>query len=162
MGLDDSFHEGLKAYREGNYQEAVGLLNKSVTANEKNHKAWNALGVTYAKMGQVEDALTCYENALKYDPGNLSYEQNRDQIVKTAYKQIPVSKSAPPAELNLNYGRFLIPAVILLFIVICVIYVVFTPSFLGGTPTSSTGSTTPVQMNTSTENLTLSDSSERV
>ena len=60
VGIDDTFHKGLKAYRDGNYPEAVQLLNKAVTENETNHKAWNALGVTYSRMGRIEEAVSCY------------------------------------------------------------------------------------------------------
>lgn len=154
MGLDDSFHEGLKAFRDGRYQEAIQLLHESVAANEQNHKAWNALGVTYTKLGELENALNCYENALKYDPGNLSYEQNRDQIVKTAFKKIsppeedrkPDIKQDRKQDIKTNwiipYQKFLLPAGALILVVVLAIFVLVVPSLTGSHTISSP---TPVQ-----------------
>ncbi len=152
MGLDDSFHEGMKAFRDGRYQEAIEILQKAVATNEQNHKAWNALGVTYSKLGQLEEALTCYENALKYDPGNLSYEQNRDQIVTKAFKKI-----SPPEEdrkmdhqpeglsaLTIPYQKFLIPAVVLIFVAALAVYLLIIPSFFGSHSPSPSHPITPV------------------
>ncbi len=141
MGSDDSFHKGLKAYREGNYQEAVQLLKRAVSENEGNHKAWNALGVTLSKMGQIEEAVSCYENALKYDPGNTSYEQNRDQIVRKAFSRIP---SVPRPEglgiISMNYRRFIIPSVLLILLALIAVYVVI---ILPPSVTGNGGDVTP-------------------
>lgn len=137
MGLEDSFHEGLKAYRDGRYQEAIQLLYEAVADNEKNHKAWNALGVTFSKLGRFEDALNCYENALKYDPGNLSYEQNKDQIVEKAFRQITPTEPEPRVEIGTNYRKYLIPSVMLIFVAVLGIYIIFVSSFFGGTHIAS-------------------------
>ncbi len=132
MGLEDSFHEGLKAYRDGRYQEAIQLLYDAVAENERNHKAWNALGVTFSKLGRFEEALNCYENALKYDPGNLSYEQNRDQIVKKAFSRIATPEPVPRTDVSVNYRKFIIPGILLGFIVLLAIYVLVISTSLGG------------------------------
>ena len=87
MGTNDSFHEGLKAYREARYSDAIELLRAAVTENEEDHKAWNALGVTYSKIGDTRKAIESYNTALKYDPGNESYIRNRDQIPQDVPKQ---------------------------------------------------------------------------
>ncbi|MFH0967628.1 MAG: tetratricopeptide repeat protein [Methanobacteriota archaeon] len=133
MSIDDSFHKGLKAYRDGRYEEAVSLLYSAVSDNEENHKAWNALGVTFSKMGRIEEAINCYENALKYDPGNMSYEQNRDQIVQKAFSRLPqVPDLERPAPVVINYQRFIVPSILLILVGLIAIYVLFISSFLGG------------------------------
>jgi len=134
LGIDDSFHKGLKAYRDGNYQEAIQLFRVAVSDNEGNHKAWNALGVTYSKTGNIEEAVTCYENALKYDPGNISYEQNRDQIVHKALSQLPVSvETTLQKPVAIDYQRFIIPSVALVFIVLLTLFMIFAaPGLMGG------------------------------
>jgi len=138
LSIDDSFHKGLKAYRDGRYQEAVQLLYSAVSDNEENHKAWNALGVTFSKMGRVEEAVNCYENALKYDPGNTSYEQNRDQIVQKAFSRLPKAPDLErPAPVMVNYRRFIIPSIVLILVGLIVIYILFISSFLGGSAIST-------------------------
>lgn len=100
----------------------------------------------------MEEALTCYENALKYDPGNLSYEQNRDQIVTKAFKKI-----SPPEEdrkmdhqpeglsaLTIPYQKFLIPAVVLIFVATLAVYLLIIPSFFGSHSPSPSHPITPV------------------
>ena len=150
MGIDDSFHKGLKAYRDGNYPEAVQLLKNAVNENEGNHKAWNALGVTFSKMGRIEEAVSCYENALKYDPGNISYEQNRDQIVRKAFSRLPSSpRSEGLGMVNLNYRRFIIPAILLIFVAFIAIYILIISSspaavLNSGNESGSLSSLTPV------------------
>lgn len=138
MGIDDSFHKGLKAYRDGNYQEAIQLLYTAVSENEKNHKAWNALGVTFSKIGKIEEAVNCYDNALKYDPGNTSYEQNRNQIVQKAYSRLPEGSrfTIPKPVLILNFKRFLIPvSLLILVVIISVLILTMAPGLSGGNKT---------------------------
>lgn len=135
MGLEDSFHKGLKAYRDGQYQEAIQLLYEAVSDNEKNHKAWNALGVTFSKLGRFEEAVNCYENALKYDPGNTSYEQNRDQIVKKAFSRIQSEPPVQPVVQSFDYQKLLIPGAILGIIVVLAIAILLLPALLSNTST---------------------------
>lgn len=158
VGIDDTFHKGLKAYRDGNYPEAVQLLKKAVAENETNHKAWNALGVTYSRMGRIEDAVSCYENALKYDPGNTSYEQNRDQIVKKAFTQLPVSPRIEGlGQVSVQYRRIIIPAILLVIVASIALFVLFIspPPGISGQPDQvslspvPTGAITPVPVATS-------------
>jgi archaellin len=132
VGIDDTFHKGLKAYREGNYPDAIQLLKNAVAENEANHKAWNALGVTYSKIGRIEEAVSCYENALKYDPGNTSYEQNRDQIVKKAFSRLPSSPlSRGQGNAGVDYRRIFIPVILLVLVVSIALYVLFISSSIG-------------------------------
>jgi archaellin len=142
VGIDDSFHKGLKAYRDGKYQEAVQLLYSAVSENEKNHKAWNALGVTFSKMGRLEEAVTCYENALKYDPGNTSYEQNRNQIVQKAYSKLPQSPDLErPSPVRVDIRRFFLPSIILIILALIAIFMLVIPSFHGN---SDSGQLQPI------------------
>jgi hypothetical protein len=157
MGLDDSFHEGLKAFRDRRYQEAIQKLREAVSANEQNHKAWNALGVTYVKLGQEKEALICYENALKYDPGNLSYEQNRAQIVKPEGLNVTPPGPVKKIDLTIPYQKYLIPVVILIIVAAFAVFLVIVPSFFSPHPgTTPTVSITPVPTVLFEDNETIS------
>lgn len=72
----DYLEQGLKAYRAGNYKIAGNLLQKALELDDQNPKAWNVLGIIHSKIGQREDAYTCFQNALSLDPDNPTYQKN--------------------------------------------------------------------------------------
>lgn len=156
MGLEDSFHKGLKAYRDGQYQEAIQLLYEAVSDNEKNHKAWNALGVTFSKLGRFEEAVNCYENALKYDPGNTSYEQNRDQIVKKAFSKIQSEPTPQIPVQPVDLHKLVMPGAILGIIVVLAIVILSLSSLMNNNPADSVPSI--AEVSTSTDDVQASHS----
>ena len=99
-----SFNEGMKLFRAGDIPAACEQFQQAVEQDENNHKAWNALGICLSKSGELEDAATCFENALMLDPGNSTYEKNQEknEKQKPKGKQIPnkprVSVPIPHAE----------------------------------------------------------------
>lgn len=74
-----SFDTGMKLFRAGDIAGAIEEFREAVDQDENNHKVWNALGICFSKSGEYEDADTCFENALMLDPGNATYEKNRDK-----------------------------------------------------------------------------------
>lgn len=74
-----SFEEGMRLFRSGDIPGACDQFHQAVEQDENNHKAWNALGICLSKTGEYEDADTCFENALMLDPGNSTYERNREK-----------------------------------------------------------------------------------
>lgn len=84
-----SFDEGMRLFRSGDIPGACEQFHQAVEQDENNHKAWNALGICLSKTGEYEDADTCFENALMLDPGNATYERNREK------NSIKAPKSAP-------------------------------------------------------------------
>ncbi len=76
--IQDTYKKGIEAYRRGELQNASNLLIQVVEASEEDHKAWNALGVVFTKMGKYEDAEVCFENALTLDPSNEVYKKNQE------------------------------------------------------------------------------------
>ncbi|WP_181391323.1 tetratricopeptide repeat protein [Methanospirillum stamsii] len=74
-----SFDEGMRLFRSGDIPGACEQFHQAVEQDENNHKAWNALGICLSKTGEYEDAETCFENALMLDPGNATYEKNREK-----------------------------------------------------------------------------------
>lgn len=74
-----SYKEGIRLFKEGKYSEAIKEFQEEIRVNDQNHKAWNALGVTYSKLEQYESADTCYKKALSHANDNPTYEKNREK-----------------------------------------------------------------------------------
>lgn len=89
MADTDFFQLGLSAFKIGQYENAINLFHKAIDEDNNNPKIWNAFGVTLSKQGDFISARKCFENALMMDPGNITYEKNRDKNEK----QIPISRN---------------------------------------------------------------------
>lgn len=74
-------------YRAGNYQAASESLKDADSAN-----AYYNRGNAFAKQGQLQEAISAYEEALKRDPKNEDAKFNRD-LVKEMLKQQPQDQS---------------------------------------------------------------------
>ena len=61
------------------FTHAIDLLTRVVETNEAEHKAWNALGVAFAKTGKYVDADICFGNAVMLDPDIEIYTRNRNK-----------------------------------------------------------------------------------
>ena len=60
--------EAEKAIEAANYQSAIGYLEKVVTDSPNNADAFNYLGYSYRKLGDLETSKGYYEKALSLDP----------------------------------------------------------------------------------------------
>lgn len=72
-----AYERGIRAFRNKEYETAIEYLSNAVEYDEKNDKAWNALGTACAKIGRHSDADLCFENALTVSPENETYIKNR-------------------------------------------------------------------------------------
>ena len=88
-----TFETGMKLFRAGDIAGSTEEFRQAVEQDENNHKAWNALGICLSKSGQYFEADTCFEKALKLDPGNTTYKKNRDKIKEKNH--IPPSTYKP-------------------------------------------------------------------
>ncbi len=75
IGGDDSaskqnpdYAQAAKLVEAGKYAAAIPLLEKTVAKESKNADAYNLLGYSHRKLGDVEAALTHYGRALELDP----------------------------------------------------------------------------------------------
>jgi tetratricopeptide (TPR) repeat protein len=95
-----SFDAGMAAFKAGNYNEAARYFAAVTDADDQNHKAWNALGVVLTKTGDYEEADTCYQNALTIDPGNETYQKNREKNLTKWEKddELEVDDDNPPVQ----------------------------------------------------------------
>lgn len=86
-------------FRSGDYDQAFTLFYNLSAADETDHRAWNALGVTCIKLGMRDDAIICFDNALSLDPHNQVYIKNREKfqskILSTGSVGYPVDTKSP-------------------------------------------------------------------
>ena len=45
------FKEGIRLFKEGEYQQSVDIFSELLDLDSENHKAWNAYGVVLHKLG---------------------------------------------------------------------------------------------------------------
>lgn len=84
--MGDLFEEGLFAFREGKYEDAGELFKQRINEDDQNPKVWNALGICLSKLGENDDAVVCFENALVLDPKNQTYSKNLEKQQKKNLK----------------------------------------------------------------------------
>lgn len=77
MTGEEKYKLGLKEYRAQNYEKAGNFFQESLELDDSNHKVWNALGICCSKLGQVDNAATCFDNAISLDPSNQTYQKNQ-------------------------------------------------------------------------------------
>lgn len=92
---------GIKAYREGNKDEARNLLLEAVDIDDQNEQAWMWLS---AVVDTVEDQQTCLENVLTINPNNEKAKQGLKILSEKASSSpavtsapAPTSTATPPA-----------------------------------------------------------------
>jgi tetratricopeptide (TPR) repeat protein len=59
---------GVKAVKAGDYQRALGLLQKVVQGEPRNADAWNYVGFSHRKLKQFDQSLAAYQKALAINP----------------------------------------------------------------------------------------------
>ncbi len=59
---------GKKAADSKNWTKAIGLFQKAVSANPKDHRAYNMLGYSLRHVGKYKEAISAYNAALTLKP----------------------------------------------------------------------------------------------
>jgi len=72
----------IRAYKADLPDVASELLRSCVQEDTKHHKAWNALGVVLSSQGEDNQALECFENAVRLQPDNSTYQKNLERTRK--------------------------------------------------------------------------------
>jgi cytochrome c-type biogenesis protein CcmH/NrfG len=68
---DSDYRAGKKAVKAKNWTSAISYLEKSVQKYPQHADAWNYLGYSYRKNGNLDKAFPAYEKALALDPKHL-------------------------------------------------------------------------------------------
>ncbi len=62
------YQEAAALLRRVQYPEAIEPLKKALSRDQQFIEAWQALGLSYSKIGKLEDAIGAYESSLKAAP----------------------------------------------------------------------------------------------
>ena len=67
-GNTEHFDRGQKAFKNGDWKDAVKNFKKAVADDSKNAEAYNLMGYSYRRMGKADSAFAAYAKALDIDP----------------------------------------------------------------------------------------------
>ena len=67
---ESDYDKAVKAVKSEKYKDAIPLLQKAIDQDPKNANAWNYLGYSQRKTGQLDAALKSYTSALQIDPNH--------------------------------------------------------------------------------------------
>jgi tetratricopeptide (TPR) repeat protein len=57
--------------KDGDYDDAIDILEDIVRKDPKNADAWNLLGYSHRKLGEYDEALEHYQKALRLKPNHV-------------------------------------------------------------------------------------------
>ena len=76
MSAQDALHRGLRAYSEGNEEDAVQALREAVQLDDTLVDAFEALGVILGRQEQVDEAMAMMHKVLELDPDHVLAHTN--------------------------------------------------------------------------------------
>ena len=98
------------------YREAGEIFYRLATQNPQNPLYWNELGIAHHNLSELDQALKCYQRAVKADShyadaqnniGTIFYERKKYAKAIRAYKKaISMRNDSAPFYLNLGYAYF--------------------------------------------------------
>ena len=98
------------------YREAGEIFYRLATQNPQNPLYWNELGIAHHNLSELDQALRCYQRAVKADShypdaqnniGTIFYERKKYAKAIRAYKKaISMRDDFAPFYLNLGYAYF--------------------------------------------------------
>ncbi len=116
MKTSDLIHSANEARRNGNYTQAISLLNRAVEADPKSKSVWNDLGLAYFDDWQDRLAINAYQQQIELNPfdenaynnlGRVYLRQRKyEEADKWFKKQIEVQPLDKHA--HANYGESLL------------------------------------------------------
>ncbi len=65
MNLD--YLNGKKEFDSQNYENAISFYEKALISSPKDPLIWNSKGIAYEYLSENDEALNCYDEAIKYD-----------------------------------------------------------------------------------------------
>jgi tetratricopeptide (TPR) repeat protein len=71
---------GDEFFKKGDYRRAIAYLSEAVKKNQSSAKLWRNLGSAYALAQDYDNAILCYERALKRNPHDIKTHYNLSLI----------------------------------------------------------------------------------
>ena len=68
--------------RNGENEEGLASIEKVLLLDQNDAESWSLKGAACAYLGKKEDAISAFEQAMKLDPKEKAYRQNRDAVRK--------------------------------------------------------------------------------
>lgn len=93
--LSEMLDEGNNLFTEGRTEEAMLIAESAITANPSSHLAYSLKGLCHERLGQIAEALECYEMAV-----NLDAESSLDKVKVAALRNRLAQRAAEPTEPN--------------------------------------------------------------
>ncbi|MEG4353555.1 tetratricopeptide repeat protein [Microcoleus sp. LAD1_D3] len=78
---DDYIKQAEGLYFQGNYDEALVCLEKSILANNNLEEAWYWRGNVLIRLQRPEEALACYDQAISIKPDNYELWYNKAHLL---------------------------------------------------------------------------------
>lgn len=78
--VKECFTEARRVFDQGRYEEAIPLFEKTIrvcTTNQQKSTGFNLLGVCYARLNNLDEAIIYYNTAVKFDPKSAHALVNR-------------------------------------------------------------------------------------
>ena len=105
--------KGIEFFKNGNYAEAVSLLNQASKqkAYKNDAEIWNYIGLAYINQNKEKDGRKAFENAVKYAPqssvyrANLAYAHLLNRKTDKAQSEINKAIQLDPKNANAYYIR---------------------------------------------------------
>jgi tetratricopeptide (TPR) repeat protein len=86
--LDDTVREGVRLFNEGHSAEAMAIAETAVVSDPTHAQAWSLKGMAHERMGQIAEALDCYEKVVGMNPDSaldkLKLNHLRNQLANQA------------------------------------------------------------------------------
>ncbi len=77
LSMDSSLEEGINAYRAGNFNRALGLLDRAKTKNSNDPTLRYYLACTYLKLGYRDSAIEEYKATIQIRPDGQTAKNSR-------------------------------------------------------------------------------------
>ena len=74
--------KAIALYNLQKYEEAINVLRRAVTIQNNFDEGYYWMGKSYEKLGQKDDAILCYQNALFYDKDYTEAKDALDSLIK--------------------------------------------------------------------------------
>jgi Flp pilus assembly protein TadD len=75
------FDNGVAAYNDGKYDEAIKFLTEASQQGPKEKSVWFDLGLCYSKKELYNEALAAFEKAIELDAGNYEYIVQKAEVL---------------------------------------------------------------------------------